>query len=387
MRVFTRASDAGPPGPLRARLRGVWRQTSLRVKIFYGLALLVVALAVVFSEGLMAVAMSQSDDWASQMVDDVVNNQTGIVFLGHVYNIDIPSRQVDVSWLILGCGDLRLNSTVVYSKKGYCGRLNTDVDFYVDGATQPTYSYSIKANPLDPTTRIPVFVQAMQSFSTTHLLVIYAWRGLDQQYGFPFDGYQLETTFLALASSSNTTLPILGLRPISSTDNFSPALRFDRATLGADANGTEAPTRTLEMALARTGFARTYVMTLFVVNWGLTAVVVFITVSAGVGQEVTESILLLPISVILTIPALRALWDGAPAFGLLLDSCGTFLQMVIVSVCSMFLVLQIGLNKDNKAKESKLAPPPPAHGADYAYQAVPELDREKVVGSVHEEAV
>lgn len=156
----------------------------------------------------------------------------------------------------------------------------------------------------------------MQAFTTTHLLVLYAWRGLDQQYGFPFDGYQLGTTISARDSSTNASLPLLGVRPISSTNNFNPALRFDVASETRDAttNDTVA-SRTMEMAFTRTGFARTYVMTLFLLNWALAAVCVWITVSACCGQEVTEGILLLPISVILTIPALRALWDGAPAFG------------------------------------------------------------------------
>ena len=52
--------------------------------------------------------------------------------LGHVYNIDIPARQVDVSWLILGCGDLKMPNSVVYSAKGYCGLLQGSVDFFVD---------------------------------------------------------------------------------------------------------------------------------------------------------------------------------------------------------------------------------------------------------------
>lgn len=155
----------------------------------------------------------------------------------------------------------------------------------------------------------------MQTFTTTHLLVLYAWRGLDQQYGFPFDGYQLDTTFVALNSSTNESLPILGLRPISSTNNFNPYVRFDTRTQAFNGSDAVVMSRTMEMGFERTGFARTYVLTLFIVNWGLTAVVVFITVSAISGQEVTESILLLPISVIVTIPALRALWDGAPAFG------------------------------------------------------------------------
>ena len=65
----------------------------------------------------------------------------------------------------------------------------------------------------------------MQSFTTTHTLVLYAWRGLDQQYGFPFDSYQLETTFIALDDATNATMPILGLLIVSSTDNFTPTVR------------------------------------------------------------------------------------------------------------------------------------------------------------------
>ena len=177
-------------------------------------------------------------------------------------------------------------------------------------------------------------VQPLQSFTTTHTLVLYAWRGLDQQYGFPFDGYQLETTFLAFDDTTNASVPILGLRIISSTDNFTPLLRYDEPTVTFNASVVSADAydagstagrllgRTMEIGLQRSGFAKTYVMTLWVVNWGLTAVVAFITVSAVAGREVGESILLLPISVILTIPALRALWDGAPAFG----ECPSFIM-------------------------------------------------------------
>ncbi|THG99209.1 hypothetical protein EW026_g3087 [Hermanssonia centrifuga] len=155
----------------------------------------------------------------------------------------------------------------------------------------------------------------MQGFTTTHLLVLYAWKGLDQQYGYPFDGYQLDTTFTAIDHETNQSLPILVLRAIDATDNFFPTLRYDSATEAEDENGATILTRTMEFALARTGFAKTYVLSLFIVNWALTAVVAFITVSAGVGRPVQDSILVLPLSVIITIPALRALWDGAPAFG------------------------------------------------------------------------
>ena len=155
----------------------------------------------------------------------------------------------------------------------------------------------------------------MFGFSTSHLLVLYAWRGLDQPYGYPFDGYQLDTMFVALDANTNESLPILALLPISATNNFRPVLSYDDEAVTYNATGGEVRARAMEVAFERTGFAKAYVVTLFLVNWALTAVVAFITVSAIVAKDMSEGIILLPISVILTIPQLRALWDGAPAFG------------------------------------------------------------------------
>lgn len=54
--------------------------------------------------------------------------------------------------------------------------------------------------------------------------------------------------------------------------------------------------------------------------------------------------------------------------------------MVIVSVCSMFLVIQVGLNKDEKAKAT--AKPDPPSPAGYAYEPMPVLGSEKARPSV-----
>ena len=55
-----------------------------------------------------------------------------VVLLGHVYNVDIPSRQIDISWLMIGCGTLRLPGTSTYGVRN-CGRLARGVKFFVDG--------------------------------------------------------------------------------------------------------------------------------------------------------------------------------------------------------------------------------------------------------------
>ncbi|KAI0082697.1 hypothetical protein K474DRAFT_1767480 [Panus rudis PR-1116 ss-1] len=335
--------------PVLPALLTLWQHVSVRNRWFGGLVLAVVVAAVALAEGLMANA-GKTFSGGKELQDILGPNDTGIALLGNVYDIDIPSRIVSISWLIVGCGELMFpNSSGVYSP--YCGRLSTTTDFYADGSANATATYDASQNPVDPRTGVPVFVQGIHTFQTQELLVLYAWKGLDQQFAYPFDGYQMETSFIARNSDTQEILPILAIRIVSSTDNMDTKIRFDIPTNTRNATSGEAiPARTMEMAFARNGFTKAFVVTLWIVNWALTAVCAYITISACVGVEVTEGILVLPVSVILTIPSLRALWIGAPGFGLLLDACGTFLQMVIVSFCSVFLVIAVGVHKQKKAE-------------------------------------
>lgn len=159
----------------------------------------------------------------------------------------------------------------------------------------------------------------MNEFQTTHLLEITVWKGLDQQYSYPFETYYLSTNFIALSSDTNASLPILSLSPLDSTDSFWPALVTQHATVinatSAGATDSPAPGRHVRIMFRRTTLTQFFVIAMLAVNWGLTLVVVYITVSAANGREVSESILVLPLSVILTIPSLRALWVDAPTLG------------------------------------------------------------------------
>ncbi|PSR77115.1 hypothetical protein PHLCEN_2v8060 [Hermanssonia centrifuga] len=192
----------------------------------------------------------------------------------------------------------------------------------------------------------------LNEIQATHFIEISSWNGLDQQYAYPFDTYIVDTSFVALASDTNQSLPILSLSPADSTDNFSPYI-IQQWSTRINTTGTEVDGRYLQMGFRRTVLSQFFVVVLFVVNWGLTLVVLFITIAATDGQKVDVSILILPVTVILTIPALRALWVGAPAF----DSVGLFVQMVVVSVCSMFLVIGIGLSgKADEPQEEIIEP-------------------------------
>ena len=164
-------------------------------------------------------------------------------------------------------------------------------------------------------------IQSTVEIQTQHLLEVTAWYGQDQQYAYPFDYYTLDTYFQALSPGTNTTLPTVFVRVIDATSNFQPHLRRDAQLQSRPAaDGSTNVAHGVQYYFYRVPLSQLFVMVLFVVNWLLTAVVVYISVSAWEGLPMSEGVLILPLSVILTIPALRALWVDAPAFGLLLGA-------------------------------------------------------------------
>jgi len=202
------------------------------------------------------------------------------------------------------------------------------------------------------------YLQAVNEFQTTQLLDIDGGHiGIgprdstfyDAAYGFPWDSYTMATVFVAVNNLNNVTLPILRLAPVDFADNFSPSFH-DFATT-SDFNGTSVvPSRTVALKLQRAPLTKTFNMLIFLVNWLLTGMVLFITVVAFWWNRTNmpDALVLLPITVILTVPSLRALMVGSPAFGILLDAIGLFPQMIIVSICSLLLLFAISLKQINK---------------------------------------
>ncbi|KAI0769667.1 hypothetical protein BD413DRAFT_555954 [Trametes elegans] len=337
------------------------RLSSRRLRIFLYLLITCLFLCAVFS-GAFLVAGAVSSNLSS-IIDTASEGKSGLALLGHAYDVDIQARQVQMSWLIMGCGSYATGVGNTYHSKN-CGRLNRPVDLYFDGSSVANGTY-------DPDTSILTsvesndnfYVQATVEVQTEHLLEVTAWYGQDQQYAYPFDTYVLDTFFQAIDPGTNETLPTLFVRIADATNNLQPYfMREANVRTAKPLMGESTSAYGLRYTFRRTVLSQLFVMVLFIVNWLLTIVVVWIAVSAYDGLPVAEGVLILPVSVILTIPALRALWDGAPAFGLLLDSCGTFLQMVIVSLASIYLVVNIGLRRP-KAAATAVALPPNADSA------------------------
>lgn len=148
----------------------------------------------------------------------------------------------------------------------------------------------------------------------------------DALYTFPNDGYNLQITFVVLDHTTNQPVPILRLATISFADNFAPTFS-DWATLTYFNESANVTSRTMETNFYRSPLSKAFVLLVFLVNWFLTVMVLFVglivfRVKKG---EIPDSLLVLPITVILTIPSLRSLMVGSPAFGMYLGDIITCL--------------------------------------------------------------
>lgn len=137
----------------------------------------------------------------------------------------------------------------------------------------------------------------------------------DQPILAPFDDYTLDVEAFVIDTATNQSLPILKLSAADPTNNF---YAYDQVDWDTDItfNGTRVPSRHFTMRVKRSALSRTFTMILLVVNWLLTIGCLHITLESVVGhQELGEGVLLLPITIILTIPALRQLYVESPPFG------------------------------------------------------------------------
>ena len=161
-------------------------------------------------------------------------------------------------------------------------------------------------------------------------------------------------------------MPIVKFTIGDAPDNFVVASIEDRALWmspfiydsGTGPTEISARSSVVNILLEKSQFAWALTICMFIINWALTIGSVYITLVVVFRKEgKSDAILLLPITIILTIPTLRNLYVGSPPFGVLIgksralrsqtpvrvltllsDMFDFFLQMVIVAVCSMVLV-------------------------------------------------
>ena len=141
----------------------------------------------------------------------------------------------------------------------------------------------------------------------------------------PFDAYVLKTFVFVIERATNKSVPILRFAAGEGPDDFVLSYTGGQTKNTWTYDPGTGPTTVvvesswIEITVKRSQLARAFTVCLLLANAALTAGSVYVTLLVIVRREaVNDALLLLPVSTILTIPALRGLYVGSPPFGIYL---------------------------------------------------------------------
>lgn len=149
------------------------------------------------------------------------------------------------------------------------------------------------------------------------------------QFFAPNDLYTFSSFVFAIEKSTNKSIPIIsfeigssGSGDFGTTSEVVPSANQFTYTGGSGPTTVNVDSHTIFASVGRSVPARALTYSMFAINWVLAVCSIITTsVSFNRGNESTDfGITLLPVTVILTIPAIRNLYVGAPPFGIFLGT-------------------------------------------------------------------
>jgi len=303
-----------------------------------------------------------------QLYDQLPYNVTGVAIMGHNYLLDLDRRTLSVQWEIIGCGAHKLSTYQRSTHIGgsdVCGPFDRKIDVYLNNATNPVFSFDPDHLPVN-SIRGSLYMQDVMTFEMDHQMGVYAASILlpkpvirhlfDQQLAAPFDRYVLNAFAFVIDTATNQSVPITKFAIADPLNNFvtysidSPTTSKFTYDAGQGPITIDVESRAVELDIRRGVLSKTFTMCMWIVNWALTAGTIYTTLVTLIDpRKMSDAVLALPITVILTIPAIRALYVGAAPFGILLDMIGFFLQIILIALCSLALFYVI------------IKPPPKGH--------------------------
>ena len=143
----------------------------------------------------------------------------------------------------------------------------------------------------------------------------------------PFDNYSLSSTVLAIDMTTNLTLPMVLFEAYGRAENFVISSSGGAARVRYIYGPWSSEGRRIYITVKRTILAKAFTMCLLLVNTALAVGSAYITFLVVIRREETkDGVLLLPVTIVLTIPALRALFDGPPPFGIFIGWSWAFMS-------------------------------------------------------------
>ncbi|KAF9648680.1 hypothetical protein BDM02DRAFT_3269274 [Thelephora ganbajun] len=264
-------------------------------------------------------------------------DKDGVMILGDIFQFDwMITRTVTVMWSISGWGKYRLptegdppNAFLPVSRA---------VDVYLDNVSNPVFSYDPTHIPMTTTGgKIPI--SSLYHFNVEHNIES------REQYYTPIDLYSFSAFAFVVERATNRSIPIIkfavygaGPGDFSASSRGIPARnRFAYDTGGGSAT-VEVESYAMFATVKHSNRARVLTFFMFTVNWILSLGSVITTSVMFNGHGVKDTVALLPITVILAIPAIRMLYVGSPPCGIFLDLVGFFPQMMLVVACTMVVL-------------------------------------------------
>lgn len=141
----------------------------------------------------------------------------------------------------------------------------------------------------------------------------------------PFDTYSLGALVFVIEKATNKCVPIVAFAAGEGPANFAvSSFQVETRSKYTYDSGTgpatvEVTSRVIQITVKRSQIAKAFTMCLFIVSTALAVGSAYITFLVFFEEEgVDRAVLLLPVTIILTIPALRDLYPGSPPFGIYL---------------------------------------------------------------------
>ena len=161
-------------------------------------------------------------------------------------------------------------------------------------------------------------VNTLNVFSMEHRIDVLASDSL------PFDSYAVETLAFVVEKATNKSVPIItfaagegpnGFIVWSTEESVTSTFTYDSGT-GAPTT-VEVPSRIALISITRSRLVRAFTMCLLLVDSGLAVGSTYVMLLVFFRREGLDStVLLLPVTIVLTIPTLRSLYPDSPPFGI-----------------------------------------------------------------------
>lgn len=157
----------------------------------------------------------------------------------------------------------------------------------------------------------------LTAFEVTHALDYFT------TYAAPFDIYSLTIFAFAIEKATNRPIPIItfaaGQAPSGFIISSTEEVTMNNYTYDSGTGPTmiEVQSRAAYIELRRSQFVLAFTICLLFINWALTVGSIYITLVVAFKKEgKNDTVLLLPVTIMLTIPTLRSLYGGSPPFGI-----------------------------------------------------------------------